>query len=61
VSLLTLPLYVPVLIFGVSASTAPGPGPDIATPSLLILAALALASLVLSPLASAAALKSYLK
>jgi len=58
VSLLVLPLYVPVLIFGVSASTA---GPDIATPSLLILAALALASLVLSPIATAAALRSYLK
>lgn len=58
VSLLVLPLYVPVLIFGVSASMA---GPDIATPSLLILAAMALASVVLSPLASAAALRSYLK
>ena len=61
VSLLVLPLYVPVLIFGVSASMAPGAGPDIATPSLLILTALALASLVLSPLAAAAALRSYLK
>ncbi|MBI2719967.1 MAG: heme exporter protein CcmB [Rhizobiales bacterium] len=61
VSLLILPLYVPVLIFGVSASTAPGAGPDIATPSLLILSAMALASLVLSPLAAAAALRSYLK
>ncbi len=61
VSVLVLPLYVPVLIFGVSASTASSAGPDIATPSLLILLALALASLVLSPLASAAALRSYLK
>ncbi len=61
VSLLVLPLYVPVLIFGLSASQPPGLGPDIATPSLLILAALALVSLVLSPLASAAALRSYLK
>ena len=61
VSLLVLPLYVPVLIFGVSASTAASSGPDIATPSLLILVALALASLVLSPLAAAAALRSYLK
>lgn len=58
VPLLVLPLYVPVLIFGVSASAG---GPEIATPSLLILAALALASLVLSPLAAAAALRSYLK
>ena len=61
VSVLVLPLYVPVLIFGVSASTATPAGPDIATPSLLILLALALASLVLSPLASAAALRSYLQ
>lgn len=61
VSLLVLPLYVPVLIFGMSASQAGTAGPDIATPSLLILAALALASLVLSPIASAAALRSYLK
>ncbi|MFT3988446.1 heme exporter protein CcmB [Aestuariivirga sp.] len=60
VSLLVLPLYIPVMIFGVSAST-PGAGPDLATPSLLILAALALASLVLSPIAAAAALKAYLR
>jgi heme exporter protein B len=61
VSLLVLPLYVPVLIFGVSASTAVSAGPDIATPALLILAALALTSLVLSPIAAAAALRSYLQ
>ena len=61
VSLLVLPLYVPVLIFGISASQASTAGPDIATPSLLILVALALVSLVLSPLAAAAALRSYLK
>ena len=58
VSLLVLPLYVPVLIFGVSASAA---GPDVAAPSLLILMALGFASLVLSPLAAAAALRSYLQ
>jgi heme exporter protein B len=61
VSLLVLPLYVPVLIFGVSASSATAPGPDIATPSLLILTALALAALVLAPIASAAALRAYMK
>ncbi len=60
-ALLVLPLYVPVLIFGVSASTVATAGPDIATPSLLILAALSLASLVLSPIAAAAALRSYLR
>jgi heme exporter protein B len=61
VSLLVLPLYVPALIFGVSASAPVAAGPDIATPALLILAALALASLVLSPIAAAAALRSYLQ
>lgn len=61
VSLLVLPLYVPVLIFGVSASSAANIGPDIATPSLLILAAFALAALVLAPIASAAALRAYMK
>ena len=61
VSILVLPLYVPVLIFGLSASQAHVNGPDLATPSLLILSAIALVSLVLSPLASAAALRYYLK
>ena len=61
VSLLVLPLYVPVLIFGVSASSGGLSGPGIAAPSLLILASIALASLVLSPIAAAAALRSYLK
>jgi heme exporter protein B len=61
VSLLVLPLYVPVLIFGVSASAAASSGPDIATPSLLILLAFALAALVLAPIASAAALRAYMK
>ncbi|MBL8895388.1 MAG: heme exporter protein CcmB [Rhizobiales bacterium] len=61
VSILVLPLYIPVLIFGMAASQGTGAGPDIATPSLLILAALALAALVLAPLASAAALRAYLR
>ena len=57
VSLLVLPLYVPVLIFGVSASSYA----ELVVPSLLILCAFALASLVLSPLGCAAALRAYLK
>lgn len=61
VSLLVLPLYVPVLIFGVAASQPPAAGSDLAAPALLILAALALASLILAPLAMAAALRAYLK
>jgi heme exporter protein B len=60
VSVLVLPLYVPVLIFGLSAS-APDAAPGLATTALLILAAIALASLVLCPLAAAAALRSYLR
>ena len=60
VSILVLPLYVPVLIFGLSASQ-PNAAPGLTAASLLILAAIALVSLVVSPLASAAALRSYLK
>ena len=61
VSLLVLPLYVPVLIFGAAASQPPAAGPDPALPALLILAALALAGLVLAPIAMAAALRAYLR
>ena len=60
VSILVLPLYVPVLIFGLSASQ-PDAAPGLTTAALLFLAAIALVSLVVSPLASAAALRSYLK
>jgi heme exporter protein B len=58
ISILVLPLYVPILIFGVSAATGSG---DTAMPSFLILAAIVLASLVLAPVASAAALRAYLR
>lgn len=57
VSLLILPFYVPCLIFGVAATTSV----ELMKPSLLMLAALALASLVLIPIAAAAALRAYLK
>jgi heme exporter protein B len=62
VSLLILPLYIPILIFGVSASAAYG-GLDssLAVSSLLIVCSLALASLVLAPIGAAAALRAYLK
>jgi heme exporter protein B len=60
VSILVLPLYVPVLIFGMAASQTIA-SPDIATPSLFILIAFALAALVLSPVAAAAALRAYLR
>ena len=56
-ALLVLPLYVPTLIFGISAmsaATVPGQGFEA---SLLILCAISLASLVLGPVAAAAALR----
>lgn len=55
--LLILPLYVPVLIFGVSAIDAAVTGAGSFRASLSILGALTLASAVLSPLATAAALR----
>ena len=55
-SLLTTPLYVPTLIYGVTAirNASDGQGPETA---LLLLAGLTLASLVLAPIAAAAALR----
>lgn len=61
VSLLILPLYVPVLIFGVSASVAAEAGPDISAPSLLILIAICLVAVVTVPVAAAAALRAYMR
>jgi heme exporter protein B len=59
-SLLILPLYVPVLIFGVGAIDAAVQGMS-ARPHLLILGAMLAASLVLAPWASAAALRQALE
>jgi heme exporter protein B len=57
VALLTLPLYVPVLVFGQSVTAAlEGRGA-----SLLVLLAIALISVAVQPLASAAALRAYLR
>lgn len=55
-SLLILPLYIPVLIFGVAAVEAAIGGYDILS-SLSLLAAMALSALVLCPVAAAAALR----
>jgi heme exporter protein B len=55
-ALLVLPLYVPLLVFGAAAVEAGAAGGG-ARPSLLILAALSLAAVALSPWASAAALR----
>jgi heme exporter protein B len=61
VSLLILPLYVPVMIFGVLSSSGFQTGIDNSGTSLLILAAIVLVALVVAPFASAAALRSYLR
>ena len=60
VPLLVLPLYVPVLIFGIAASTG-DLGPSGSTPSLLVLVAIALVALVIQPWAAAAALRAYFR
>jgi heme exporter protein B len=56
-AVLVLPLTIPVLIFGVSASNAAIVGPVPFGTPFTILCALTLASLVLGPLAAAAALR----
>ena len=56
-SLLVLPLFIPVLIFGVSTISAILVGPGGYVAPLLILMAFSVASVVLSPFATAAALR----
>lgn len=60
-SLLILPLQVPVLIFGVSAVSLSVTGPGSPAPALLMLAALSLAAMVLAPVAAAAAIRMNLQ
>jgi heme exporter protein B len=60
-ALLVLPLYVPVLIYGVAAVSAATVGPASPWPPLLMLAALSLISIVLAPIAAAAALRNALR
>lgn len=55
-ALIILPFYVPTLVFGISSIAAMS-GPDGPGDSLLILTALSLMSLVLAPVASAAAIR----
>jgi heme exporter protein B len=55
-ALLVLPLYVPTLIFGISAA-----GPAQTSSSFLILGAVSLISLVIGPVAAAAALRVHLQ
>ena len=56
-SLLILPLYVPVLIFGVGSVMAVIVGPSSFTASFMILSAISLASIVLAPWAAGAAIR----
>lgn len=57
-ALLVLPLYVPVLIFGVSTVSTAITGPGSPWPPFLMLCAISLASMVLAPLAAAAAIRT---
>jgi heme exporter protein B len=52
---------VPVLIFGVACVSAASVGPASPWPPFLILCALSLASLVLAPIAAAAALRNAMR
>ena len=60
IALLVLPLYVPTLIFGVSAISAAVLGTSGAGAALAVLAAISLATIVIGPLAAAAALRAQL-
>ena len=60
-ALVVLPLYVPVLIFGVATASAAITGPTSSWPPFLMLCALSLASIVLAPIAAAAALRTALR
>lgn len=60
-TLLILPLYVPVLIFGVATASAAITGPASPWPPFMLLCALSLANIVLAPLAAAAALRNALR
>jgi len=57
IALLVLPLYIPTLIFGIAAISAVVTPPGDVWASFALLAAVSLASVVLAPLAAAAALR----
>lgn len=61
IALLMLPLFVPTLIFGIEAVRGATLDSGALIPSLLILGAISLASLVLAPIAAAAALRFQLQ
>ena len=58
IAVLVLPFTIPVLIFGVSADNAAIVGPTPFMTPFLILIALTLMSLVIGPIAAAAAIRS---
>jgi len=60
-ALLMLPLFVPTLIFGISAISAALTNSEAYGPSLLILGALSLAAVALAPIAAGAALRFQLQ
>lgn len=60
-AVLVLPLYVPTLIFGISSINAALLSPEGFTASFLILAAISLVSMVLGPIAAAAALRQQMQ
>ena len=60
IAILTLPLYIPVLIFGVATTTLMM-GPQSGWSALAILLAITLLCLVVSPIACAAALRAYMR
>ena len=59
--MLGVPLTVPVLIFGVSATSGAISDPEPFLAPFLLLAALALAAMALAPIAAAVALRSALE
>jgi heme exporter protein B len=60
VPLLVLPLYVPIIIFGLSAAQG-HLNPAGSGPSLMVLVAIVLVTLLVQPFAAAAALRAYLR
>ena len=60
IAILILPLYIPVLIFGVATTTLMM-GPQSSWPALMILGAITLLCLVVTPIAAAAALRAYMR
>ncbi|MGI9483975.1 MAG: heme exporter protein CcmB [Hyphomicrobiales bacterium] len=61
VSLLILPLYIPVLIFGVAATAGQTTMPGMFSSSMLILLSISLASLVIAPAAAGALIRAHLR